>query len=693
MLRGFAIKRGRQYQLDRIEAGTMTVELLDVGGNFWPDNAGGGYYPNIIPGKRINLRATYGGTDYDLFTGFIESYQPRLFSTGTTTQTVVTITAVDLFGHLALAKLNDKSAQFTAANSESLYCLDNTRLSFGDEALTIAGWFMLDSKTDSRQLVSKGNDSAGSREYHLQYAVASDRFVFKVSNDGTATTTATANTLGSPSTGQWYFIVAYHNPTTNLIGISVNNGAFDTAAHTTGIIDGAASFNLGVGYSGSTYHDGRMGSVGIWREVKSAADITTLYNGGRRLLYNDLSNQIRLNMMAWWNLDEASGTRYDSHLDSDLTDGNTVTQANGYPSERSDVRIGRVLDAIGWPTASRDLDTGQVTVQATTLDDTNALEHLLAVADTEAGLVFIRGDGNVVFQCRHARFDDFSTPAATFGDDAGEMKYIGLGTEYGSSRIYNDIALTRTGGTEQRAGDPDSQATYGGIRTLSKSGLLHTDDTQVLELAQALRAAYRQPMLRVTNIEINPEIDPANLWPKVLDYDISKRITLRLNNASLDHEFHVEGIEYRATSSPRRWRIIWQLSKEAIMVWTDWTPTVTQSGAVTVTVTQAKYTKIGTLVVLDVSLAVTGSGTIANDIVIGGLPAACAPATTSNQKTVGSGLITDTGTAFYPASVVAVSSSTFKLVADSQNGYVGSNPSFALANGDFISFVATYAAA
>lgn len=56
-------------------------------------------------------------------------------------------------------------------------------------------------------------------------------------------------------------------------------------------------------------------------------------------------------------------------------------------------------------------------------------------------------------------------------------------------------------------------------------------------------------------------------------------------------------------------------------VWTDWTPTVTQSGSVPITITTAKYMKVGRMVTLRAFLNVTGGGgTGGNAIKIGGLP-------------------------------------------------------------------------
>lgn len=118
-----------------------------------------------------------------------------------------------------------------------------------------------------------------------------------------------------------------------------------------------------------------------------------------------------------------------------------------------------------------------------------------------------------------------------------------------------------------------------------------------------------------------------------------------------------------------------------------WTPTVTQSGSVTVTTTDAKKLKVGRKLDFEAYLIVTGSGTGANDIVIS-LPEATAARYTVNHV-LGVGFIYDTSTTFkYKAIVAWASATTVKLhpASGTADGYLGSNTMTAgLAAGDLIS--------
>lgn len=335
------IRRGRQHELDRMEAGTAQVRLLNISGDYWPDNASGSYYPNVKPVKRINIRATYNDQTYDLYTGFIEDWQPN--------------------------------------------------------------------------------------------------FILK------------------PIKGPVMDL-----PCSDLIK------------------------NLS------------------------------------RLFLND---------------------------------------ATGYSEELSGTRVGNVLDDLGWPAGNRDIDAGQSNIQATgELVDVNALDHLFTVQQSESGILYIAPDGDVQFEDRgHRLASPHNTSQATFGDDAGEMKYHRIELVYGDRFLYNDIRITRNGGTQQSAEDSTSQDNYG-KRTLTRSKLLITADTEALSQAQYLLSRFKEPYTRVKKIVIRPDVDPDNLYPKVLSYDIGTRVTIRLNQASIDEDYFIEGIEHRFEPD-KPWQTTWELSK------------------------------------------------------------------------------------------------------------------------------------
>lgn len=241
-----------------------------------------------------------------------------------------------------LDQRNGQAAQFTAANSEYLSIADNARLSMGDINCEFISWVYADTlPAAGNQMGLLGKWAAGDLEYVIliDNTGGTIRFQFLVRDTAnTATTTVTATTFGTPSTATWYMIDVYHDATNNLIGISVNNGVADTAATSGGVRDGGAAFELGRHTAGN-YFNGRLDSVAVWKKLLSTADKAWIYNGGVGIHFALIRNKPSVagadyfsnNLIAWWDLEEASGTRVDAHSTglNPLADNNTVTQAAG----------------------------------------------------------------------------------------------------------------------------------------------------------------------------------------------------------------------------------------------------------------------------------------------------------------------------------------------------------------------------
>lgn len=196
-------------------------------------------------------------------------------------------------------KISPLARQFTAANSEYFSIVDNAGLSIGDIDFWWSVWVWFDSKPGAGPvwgIVDKGdNNSPFETEYSLRYNNngSVDRFDFSILHS-TVQKTVTANTFGGPSTSAWYFVMAYHDSINDLLGISVNGGAFDTAATAaTAPGDTALPVTVGARNGGvaTTFWDGRIqalsfgknppgGIAGLRSEIRDR-----LYNGGDGRLF------------------------------------------------------------------------------------------------------------------------------------------------------------------------------------------------------------------------------------------------------------------------------------------------------------------------------------------------------------------------------------------------------------------------
>lgn len=134
------------------------------------------------------------------------------------------------------------------------------------------------------------------------------------------------------------------------------------------------------------------------------------------------------------------------------------------------------------------------------------------------------------------------------------------------------------------------------------------------------------------------------------------------------------------------------LIKPEVGRWKDWIPTVTQLGAVAVTVIYARYIIVVDTVIIQALLAITAGGTIGNAIVIGGVPAVIAPANpTGAYSIIGAGFMHDASPGVhYHGALMAAGASDFRIITNLSNSYLGIDPAVALANGDTLSFIASY---
>lgn len=97
-----SIRRGRQQELGRFEAGMLTLALNNLDRRFDPTNTSSPYAPNVVPNRKIKVEAIWNSTTYPLFTGYIDEWPPEWPLTG---DARVTIRATDAFKLFARKKI------------------------------------------------------------------------------------------------------------------------------------------------------------------------------------------------------------------------------------------------------------------------------------------------------------------------------------------------------------------------------------------------------------------------------------------------------------------------------------------------------------------------------------------------------------------------------------------------------------
>jgi len=148
-VREIRIRRGRQNELNRMEAGTADVVLDNRDRRFDPTYASSPYYPNVIPMRKISIRATWNSTLYYLYTGYIENWPPD-WPGGE--EATVTVTSVDGFKYFAGALLT-----VDLSNSDySGALINNSSANGGRSILTALAWPSADQSVNGGDSIIQG---------------------------------------------------------------------------------------------------------------------------------------------------------------------------------------------------------------------------------------------------------------------------------------------------------------------------------------------------------------------------------------------------------------------------------------------------------------------------------------------------------------------------------------------------------
>lgn len=229
----------------------------------------------------------------------------------------------------------------------------------------------------------------------------------------------------------------------------------------------------------------------------------------------------------------------------------------GYAEEAAGLRMEHILTDCGIPAAWIDGDAGSINVQATgALVNQNALDQCYKVTESDLGLFYELNDGTILYEDRgHRALSPHTISQATFGD--GGIGYTDFSWVLNDNLIFNEIRITRTGGSEQSTENTDSQDKYC-TRSYVKTGMLHSTDAEVLTQTDYFCARYAEPFAIVTGLTINP--DNSDKWSQVFTREISDRITFINNDAYIDNDLFIESVQLDLDFINQEYSCIWSTS-------------------------------------------------------------------------------------------------------------------------------------
>lgn len=94
-VRTMTYDRGRNFELDQFQAGTLAAVLSTNDGRFSPANTTGPYFGYLIPMRPVRWVVEWEGVTYSRFRGFVESWEPSTRADGR--DLITTLRATDAF--------------------------------------------------------------------------------------------------------------------------------------------------------------------------------------------------------------------------------------------------------------------------------------------------------------------------------------------------------------------------------------------------------------------------------------------------------------------------------------------------------------------------------------------------------------------------------------------------------------------
>lgn len=238
------------------------------------------------------------------------------------------------------------SASFTTTDTDGFTRAADATLGLPLTDFTIAGWVKMSTDSVPRILLASGDDdtAAANLAWELQiFRQDTTFYLWLLLSDGSNIYQMDTKPSISVDTN-WHFFVATFDHSTTIYTSQFDDGTVQSSSPEDSIDIPESTFDFFLGYaaaftaSGTPASDDKMCSVGIWNRVLDANEIASLYNAGTGAkLYEALTTDEKVGLVAYWNLDEVSdGTGAVTRLDSsgnglDLTDVNTTPSAEDAP--------------------------------------------------------------------------------------------------------------------------------------------------------------------------------------------------------------------------------------------------------------------------------------------------------------------------------------------------------------------------
>lgn len=233
----------------------------------------------------------------------------------------------------------------------------------------------------------------------------------------------------------------------------------------------------------------------------------------------------------------------------------TISSVSGTPAgQLSGARVDALLDSASFPTSMRNVDAGDSTLQADPGTERDLLSALGTVAESEFGAFFMDNEGIATFLSRTTLAEEADQTPTIFTDTGVGLPYVNVDFAYDDTQIFNDVTVTRAGGTAQNVQSTSSIETFF-IHSGSRSGILVETDQEALDQATMILNAKEDAVFRIDSITLNlKDTSDSALVTAGLDLDIFDLINVTKTtpgSSSITLELFVQGVQHDISN--RQW--------------------------------------------------------------------------------------------------------------------------------------------
>ena len=245
---------------------------------------------------------------------------------------------------------------------------------------------------------------------------------------------------------------------------------------------------------------------------------------------------------------------------------NITTVTGSTAGQTTGQRINTILDNLGYPTALRSIETGQVTCQADPGTARTALLALKNVEATEMGALYADADGNVVFKSRASVIKTGgSAPITYFSNDGSAITYSGVTFAHDDKLIVNQATMTIVGGTPQTYSDSASVAQYF-PHSVNLTNLVAASNAAALDVARVYVQTRKDTTIRIDSLSqdlTTPNYSAGILAALTMDYFSTVNIkNVQSNGSTITKTLQIMGSNY--TITPNSYDITFTTSESIV---------------------------------------------------------------------------------------------------------------------------------